>query len=157
MQISPTVLAILATALVLIAANYVKTMLAQAGARRAAALKAETDLVQALQAFTTTAGKLSGGFEKIEELPKFMEGFVKVCQAFVIEVSKMRAASDKLNKLILQGQDGREAIQTPTEDDKDRAYRVMEHMASGMDAEAAAQAVADEELKKTTYGVTDLG
>lgn len=149
-------LAVLVTVLALLAANYMKTALSRARSQRSAALKAQADLTEALIAFNASSAKIAESMEAIAELPKFMAGFVKVCQAFVVAVEKQRKSSDQLAALILKGQDPKESLQTPTEDEKALAYRIMEKMAEGKDHDTAAQEIADEELKKNNYAPMDL-
>lgn len=149
-------LAVVATALILLAANSAKAWISRARAQRTAALKAQADLTVALLSFNESAAKIAAAMDGIAELPKFMAGFVKICQAFVVAVEKQRKSSDQLASLILRGQDPKEAHQAPTDEEKDIAFRITEKMVQGMDREQAAQQIADEDLKKNNYGVMDL-
>lgn len=154
-SISPSLAALLAVIAVLVYVQ-AKGFIARQRDRRAALLKAQDDLVKALTGFNASAEKIAASMDAITELPKFMDGFVKVCQAIVGEVGKHRQASDKLAKLILQGQDPKESLQKPTEHDSAKQWEIMQKLAAGKTVEEAVQEVEDEDLKKTMYSPADL-
>ena len=138
--------------------HYVSRLLAASAERRLRALKVQEDLIAALAAFNVAAGQIAKSVDGFNEMPKFMAGLVRVCEAFVIEVSKHRKAAEQLAALIAGGQDQKNSFQSTEEEEKGTHFRELEKIVSDhLTAEQAAEAVAAEDEKKSIYGNLDLG
>jgi hypothetical protein len=137
--------------------HYASRLLALSAERRLRALKSQEDLIAALSAFNVAAGQISKSVDGFDEMPKFMAGLVRVCEAFVIEVAKHRKAAEQLAALIAGGQDQKNSFQGDGEDEKAAHFRELEKIVGGLTPEQAAAAVAAEDEKKSIYGNSDLG
>ncbi len=81
---------------------------------------------------------------------QMLGGAIKACEAIAVETAKHRASVDAFSKLVFKHDADREkdkdrdAVQAPSESDKDRFYSEMTHRAAGKTSEEAA-ALAEEE------------
>ncbi len=79
---------------------------------------------------------------------QMLGGAIKACEAIAVETAKHRASVDAFAKLVFKQETDkdkdRDAVQAPSEADKDLFYSKMEHRAAGKTAEEA-KALAEEE------------
>ncbi len=81
---------------------------------------------------------------------KMLDGATRACLAIATETGKHRASVDAFAKLVFKQEAGaekdkdRDAVQAPSEADKDLFYAEMEHRSAGK-TEAEAKALAEEE------------
>ncbi len=122
-------------------------------AQRAAAANAAIDnLACAINAAVTglvdAADRWDTRMAKVEKLladaasnsDKILTGSTKACEAIAVATDKHRATVEEFSKTIFGKERGKEALEAPSDLDKDRAYREMQYRAEGKTSEEAADA-----------------
>lgn len=76
----------------------------------------------------------------------FLAGTIRVGEAVSIAIDELRKTVKEFGKLVFGNDPGKEALQVPTDADKDRVYSLVQHrMAGHTEEEASALADLDEE------------